>query len=58
MPGLVHVDGDPLRLAIPRADIEPELLLRAALDHDARVVGLASVEPTMRELFVREVQAA
>lgn len=58
IPGLEPIDGDPLQLAVARAEIEPEALLRAALDHRARVVGLASVEPTMRELFVREVQAA
>ncbi len=58
VPELRPVEGDPRRLAIPQAAIEPEALLRAALDHQARVTGLASVEPTMRELFVREVQAA
>lgn len=56
--GLAPLDDDPLQLAIERTAIEPEELLRAALDHHARVVGLASVEPTMRELFVREVQPA
>lgn len=58
VPELAREGGDPLRLSAPRAAIEPEPLLRAALDHGARVTGLASVEPTMRELFVREVQGA
>ncbi|MDQ8044949.1 MAG: ATP-binding cassette domain-containing protein [Solirubrobacteraceae bacterium] len=49
-------DGAGLVLSAPAADIESEPLLRAALDAGARVVGLAVVEPTMRELFVREVQ--
>ncbi|MBO9533905.1 MAG: ATP-binding cassette domain-containing protein [Solirubrobacteraceae bacterium] len=59
LPALERVDAhDPLRLAVQLDDMEPEPLLRAALDHGARVVGLAVVEPTMRELFVREVEAA
>jgi ABC-2 type transport system ATP-binding protein len=57
VPELERIDADPLRLAAQLDAIEPEPLLRAALDHGARVVGLAVVEPTMRELFVREVEA-
>lgn len=49
---------DGRRLSAPLDAIEAEPLLRAALDAGARVVGLAVVEPTMRELFVREVEAA
>jgi ABC-2 type transport system ATP-binding protein len=58
LPSLTPVDGDRTRLTIPRETIEPEALLRAALDCDARVVGLTSEEPTMREMFVREVRTA
>ncbi|MEH3052893.1 MAG: ATP-binding cassette domain-containing protein [Patulibacter minatonensis] len=58
VPGLAPPGDDPLVLEVALDAVEPEGLLRAALDHHARVVGLAVVEPTMRELFVREVQAA
>jgi len=43
-------------LDAPALQLEPEALLRAALDAGARVRGLSIVEPTMRELFVREVK--
>ncbi len=55
MPALAPVDGDELVLSVPAAEVDGETLLRAALDAGARVTGLALVEPTMRELFVREV---
>ena len=44
-------------LSAPVDAVESEPLLRAALGAGARVTGLSVVEPTMRELFVREVQA-
>lgn len=56
VPVLEPVDGDERVLAAPLDVMESEPLLRAALDAGARVTGLAVVEPTMRELFVREVQ--
>jgi ABC-2 type transport system ATP-binding protein len=57
LPALEPVNGNELVLSAPAAALESEALLRAALDAGARVTGLAVVEPTMRELFVREVQA-
>jgi ABC-2 type transport system ATP-binding protein len=56
VPELAPVDGDQTVLDAPADAIDSEPLLRAALDAGARVVGLAVVEPSMRELFVREVQ--
>ncbi len=55
MPALEPVDGDESVLAVPADEVDSEALLRAALDAGARVTGLALVEPSMRELFVREV---
>lgn len=57
VPALEPVDGSELLLSAELDAIDSEPLLRAALDVGARVTGLAVVEPTMRELFVREVQA-
>lgn len=57
LPLLDAADDDGLLLTAPADDIESEPLLRAALDAGARVTGLAMVEPSMRELFVREVEA-
>lgn len=57
MPELEAQDADGLVLTAPADRTPSEALLRAALDAGARVTGLATVEPTMRELFVREVQA-
>ena len=47
-----------LPLAVQLGGMEAEPLLRAALDHGASVVELSVVEPTMRDLFVREVEGA
>jgi ABC-2 type transport system ATP-binding protein len=57
VPELEPDDEAGLVLSAPVDVLESEPLLRAALDAGARVTGLAVVEPTMRELFVREVQA-
>lgn len=56
LPQLEPADADARVLTAPADEIDSEPLLRAALDAGARVTGLALVEPTMRELFIREVQ--
>ena len=56
LPALEPVDDHELVLSVPADQMDSEPLLRAALDAGARVTGLALVEPTMRELFVVEVQ--
>lgn len=55
-PRLLAVDGDATRLTAPAGELDSETVLRAALDAGARVHELAVIEPTMRELFMREVQ--
>lgn len=57
VPALVSEANGDLVLSAPLDAVESEALLRAALDAGARVTGLAVVEPTMRELFVREIEA-
>ena len=51
-------DGDGVALEIAATQIDREALLRTALDAGARVTGLQTIEPSMRELFVREVEAS
>lgn len=55
VPGLRAVEGRESALEIEATAIDAEALLTQAMDAGARVTGLQLIEPTMRELFVREV---
>lgn len=54
-PALDQGDSGTVVLEAPADAIDPETLLQRAIEAGARVVGLGLIEPTMRELFVREV---